>query len=72
MNASFFFTKYLTGLRLGGLFSFVLLGVSLGACQSSKQENITSVSPVSFDTIREQTDSSPSFAGQFLAARHAQ
>ena len=72
MNASFLFTKYLTGLRLGGLFGLVLLGVSLGACQTSEQENITPISPVSFDSIREQTDSSPSFAGQFLAARHAQ
>ena len=72
MNASFLFTKYLTGLRLSRLFARILLGVSLGACQTSEQENITPVLPVSFDAIRELKDTSPSFAGQFLAAHHAQ
>ena len=72
MNASFLFTKYLMGLRLSGLFSLVLLGVNLGACQTSKQENITPVSPISFDNVQEQTETSPSFSGKFLAARHAQ
>ncbi len=49
-----------------------LLGLALGACQTSEQEDTAPISPASFDDIRELADPTPSFAGQFLAARHAQ
>lgn len=72
MNASFLFYNQLTGLRLGGLFALVFLAISLAACQTSRQETTAPFLPTSFDKIPEDTDTSPSFAGQFLAARHAQ
>lgn len=72
MNASFLFDTYLANLRLGWLFGLMLIGVALGACQTSEQEDTAPISPASFDDIRELADPTPSFAGQFLAARHAQ
>ena len=75
MNASFLFHHCLAGLqpaRLGTLFGLILLCLSLSACQTSEPEDFVPISPVSFDNINKPADSSPSFAGQFLAARHAQ